>query len=176
MKNLPNILTIMRLLLAPLFPIVYFSDRVQNGSLLAMGIYILAGFTDVLDGYLARKYNVVTKLGTVLDPLADKFMLICALLTLTIDNLVPVFIVIFVIVKEALMIISGIVLYFRKDQFIIPSNKYGKTATIIFFLGVIETLLFNIPLLNIGLFSIAILIKFTALYTYIRHYLDIHSS
>jgi cardiolipin synthase len=175
MKNLPNILTILRLFLAPLFPVVYFSNHLQNGSYFAMGIYIAAGITDVLDGYLARKYKLVTKIGTVLDPLADKLMLISALLTLTIDHLLPIFIVSFVIIKEFLMIISGIFLYFRKDQFVIPSNKYGKAATIFFFLGVLETLIFNIELLNIGLFSLAILIRLTALYTYIRHYKEVHS-
>ena len=76
--NLPNILTTIRLLLIPVFVLVFFSYGTQ-GLIYGAIIFLIAGFTDVLDGHIARKFNLVTKYGIVLDPLADKLMLLTVL-------------------------------------------------------------------------------------------------
>lgn len=170
MSHLPNILTIFRLCLVPLFPLAYFSDQLSNGPLIAVLIYIIAGITDVLDGAIARRYDLISRTGIVLDPLADKFMLVSALATLTHAGILPPIILILVLAKEGLMVFLAMLLYLRRDRFIIPSNRFGKAATAIFFIAVIETILVNLPGLNLFLFSLAILVKIYALTTYIRHY------
>jgi hypothetical protein len=78
MKHVPNLITITRLFLIPIFIYAFFSGS-PYGQLHALLIYLIAGVTDLLDGYLARKYNVVSLVGIVLDPLADKLMLLAAL-------------------------------------------------------------------------------------------------
>ena len=151
MKNIPNILTTLRILLVPFIPIFYFNNKTH----LALLIYLIAGITDILDGYLARKYNAISKFGSALDPFADKLMLITVLITLTIDKQIPILIVIIVSIKESAMIIVGIFIYIRHDQLIISSNKLGKISSFLFFIAVVETVLLNIEIVNIFLFVIA---------------------
>lgn len=88
MKNIPNILTVFRLILAPVFVVVFFSGM-DNAHTLALIVYIVASFTDFLDGYMARRYNLITELGKVLDPFADKVMLITVLVSLYIWGRIP---------------------------------------------------------------------------------------
>ncbi|MEA3424220.1 MAG: CDP-alcohol phosphatidyltransferase family protein [Bacillota bacterium] len=167
MKNIPNILTTIRILLVPFVPIAYFN----YSPYLALLIYFIAGITDILDGYLARKYNAISKFGSALDPFADKLMLITSLVTLTIDKQIPIFIVIIVSLKELLLIITGIFVYIKHEQLIISSNKIGKASTLIFFIAIVETVLLNIEIINISLFMIALFIAIIALTTYIHDYM-----
>ena len=90
--NIPNILTIFRIVLVPIYLLIFFSD-LPNKVLLAGLVFILAGVTDVLDGYIARKNNLITKLGTVLDPFADKLMSFTVLLSFTIAGFIPAWII-----------------------------------------------------------------------------------
>ncbi|MBU5486372.1 CDP-diacylglycerol--glycerol-3-phosphate 3-phosphatidyltransferase [Clostridium sp. MSJ-11] len=137
--NIPNILTLFRIFLIPVFILIFFSG-IKNSFLFSTIIFFIAGITDVLDGYWARKYNIVTKWGVVLDPLADKLMLITVLSCLTIDNMIPHWMLLIVASKELAMIIAGAILY-NKD-FIIPSNIFGKVATCMFYLAIF-ILIFN---------------------------------
>lgn len=138
-KSLPNILTVLRMLLIPVFIFVYFSSS-SNAHYYALIIFIIAGFTDYLDGTIARKYNLITPIGTVLDPLADKLMLLTAITCLWLDALLPLWVLAIVFVKEVTMIAGGIYFYCRKEKHIIPANKYGKIATAAFFLAIITIL------------------------------------
>ena len=167
MKNIPNILTTIRILLVPLVPFFYFNNKIY----LSLLIYIIAGATDILDGYLARKYNATSKFGSALDPFADKLMLITVLITLTVDKQIPIFIVIIISLKELLMIITGIIIYFKHEQLIISSNKLGKASTLIFFIAIVETVLVNIEIINIFLFMIAFVFTFISLIAYIHDYM-----
>ena len=88
MLNLPNILTIFRFFLIPLFIFAFLSSLKFN-NVLAIVIFLLSGVTDVLDGYIARKYNMVTKFGKLLGPLADKLMIISVLWCLVVKKLIP---------------------------------------------------------------------------------------
>ena len=83
--NIPNLLTIIRFILIPLFVYFYFSNE-QFSLEIAAIVFILSGITDTLDGYIARRFNQVTRLGTVLDPLADKLMLITVLASVTMSK------------------------------------------------------------------------------------------
>lgn len=162
MKNIPNMITLLRIIIVPFFPYVYFNFSPQYALL----IYILAGITDILDGYIARKYDLITKLGTVLDPLADKLMLLIVLSTLTIDHILPLFILVIIGIKEISMIITGVILYIGKNSTVIPSNIFGKISTALFFAAVVETIIFNQYFINIFLFSSAFIFKLIALLKY----------
>jgi cardiolipin synthase (CMP-forming) len=131
--NIPNLLTLFRLLLIPVFALVFFSSS-PNNLLLSLFIFLAAGLTDVLDGYIARKYNLVTKWGIVLDPLADKLMLLTVLTCLVIRSYAPVWILIIVAAKELFLIGGGMVLL--KKNTVIPSNVFGKFSTILFYLSI----------------------------------------
>ncbi len=171
-KHVPNILSTFRMFLVPLFALVYFSD-LPNASYLALGIFILAGLTDVLDGYIARKYELITPIGTVLDPLADKLMQLTAISSLALTNVIPLWVMIFLLIKEFGMILSGIIMYFNKIKTVIPANKFGKGATVLLSLGVFLIIIFPESIISlITLFS-AIALKIIAFLTYLKHYIKI---
>ena len=77
----------------------------ENAHYFALIIFIFAGFTDFLDGYIARKYHVISTFGTVFDPLADKLMLLVSLLSLYLDQNIPLWVLVIMIAKEAFMIL-----------------------------------------------------------------------
>lgn len=131
--NLPNLITFFRLCLIPIFIFIFFSG-IYNSLLFSIIIFLIAGASDVLDGYIARKYNLVTKIGIVLDPLADKLMLLTVLSCLTLENYIPLLVVVIVAVKELFMILSGIFLY--KKGVVIPSNIIGKVSTLFFYISI----------------------------------------
>ena len=131
--NIPNALTLFRLFLIPAFVLIFFSGTDHN-LMYSTTIFLVAGFTDVLDGYIARKYNLITKWGIVMDPLADKLMLTTVLACLVVGKYIPLWILIIVAAKEVSMIIAGMVLY--KNNTIIPSNIYGKVSTFLFYLSI----------------------------------------
>lgn len=128
---IPNILSLFRLFLVPVFVFCFFCVN----KYLALGIFVLACLTDILDGFIARHYNAITELGKILDPLADKCMKAGALISLTIAKLIPLWIAIVMIVCDLAMIISGFCIY--KKKITIPSNFLGKLGTCLISLGVI---------------------------------------
>jgi cardiolipin synthase len=137
--NVPNLLTLFRLFLIPVFIIVFFSS-LSNSLLWGTLIFLLAGFTDILDGYIARKYKIVTKWGTAMDPLADKLMLLVVLSCLVIKQYIPLWILIVVATKDILMIISATFLY--REGSVISANKFGKLSTLLFYISIL-TLTFD---------------------------------
>lgn len=140
MKYIPNMITLLRLFMVPIFAVMFFSD-VKNHYIYALMIFLLAGITDLLDGYLARKYDVVSVIGIVLDPLADKLMLLTALICLFVTAILPPWILAVMVISEGLLILAGIYLYFHKTEKVIPANKFGKMATILFTLAVVLLIL-----------------------------------
>lgn len=143
-KYVPNLITTMRFFLVPIYIAVFYSSM-ENSLLYATLIFALAGITDVVDGHIARKYNLITKLGTVLDPLADKSMQLAVLITFALEGYIPLWAIIIIGIKEILMILGGLVLYYGKNDIAIPANKYGKFATVIFYITI-----FIISLLSKG--------------------------
>ena len=164
--NIPNFITLIRFFLIPVFIISFFYS--QNNSLLyPMIIFLISGVSDVLDGYIARKYNLITKFGTMLDPLADKLMLITVLSCLVIKNYIPVWIVVFIIIKELSMIIGGILLLNRDT--VVSSNFYGKLSTFLFYISIF-TLVFSTVLGKVMIY-ISVLTSFIALINYLTIYI-----
>lgn len=140
--NLPNLLTSFRFLLIPVFVYFFFSD-LSYGMEIAVGVFLLAGLTDTMDGYIARKYNKITKLGIVLDPLADKLMLITVLVCVTLSKNIPIWIIALVTLKEVLMILGAISLW-NEDNSVIPANIIGKLATLLSYIAIVS-ILFEFP-------------------------------
>jgi cardiolipin synthase len=145
---------------------------VEYGTRAAIVIFVAAGLTDILDGFVARRYNLVTRLGIVLDPLADKLMLITVLLSITIKNQIPFWIVAVVAMKETLMIMGAIAL-FNDHDIVVPANKFGKLSTIAFYAAVLAVT-FDMPFGQVFLdgfvvMTIAALVVYVNNYIYIRH-------
>ena len=130
-KHVPNILTIIRFLLIPF--IIYF--LAINQYIIGVILFIISGITDVVDGAIARKFNFITDFGKLMDPLADKLTQISVLATLMFKNLIPVWILVIVIVKEAVMIAGASCLYGR--DVVVSSKWFGKLATVLFFIAIV---------------------------------------
>ncbi|NTW70928.1 MAG: CDP-diacylglycerol--glycerol-3-phosphate 3-phosphatidyltransferase [Eubacteriaceae bacterium] len=169
MKNIPNILSGLRILLVPVFVYVFFSD-LENARLAALGVYAAASFTDLLDGYIARKYNYITDLGKVLDPFADKLMLLTVLVSLYLKGIIPGFILPVVIIKEAFLILSTSVLFFRKDRIVIPANIFGKSATVLFTVSIVLMMIFPENKQLYFMLYASIVLTMTALVSYLYTY------
>jgi len=142
--NIPNILTIIRFLLVPVFG--YF---LYNGEYVtAIVIFIIACATDVLDGVIARKFNLITSFGKLADPLADKFLQLTALTILTIQKIIPLPVLIIVLAKEIFMI-AGSILIYKKVNFVVQANWYGKMTTVIFSFAIVMTIiLYSLKIAN----------------------------
>ena len=106
-----------------------------HNQVLGAGIFVLSGITDVIDGYIARHFNMITNFGMIYDPFADKLMQITAVICLVILDMIPKWLLAIVIAKELTMIVIGGILYLRK--IVVRSNWYGKTATVIFYASVL---------------------------------------
>ena len=137
-ENIPNILTIIRFILIPFI----FISVINQHYLIGIIIFTISAITDVLDGYIARKYNYITDIGKLIDPLADKLTQLALLLALTLLKLIPLWILIIVFIKELTIIISASFLYSRKDV-VVYSKWYGKLATTLFYLAIVSSLIIN---------------------------------
>ncbi len=137
LKNIPNILTILRFIFIPV--ILYFIFT--KNYILAFIFFTLSGITDVLDGFIARKFNLISNFGKLMDPLADKLTQISVLASLVSVKIIPVWILAIVVLKELIMVIGASFLY-GKDV-VVYSKWYGKLATILFYLAIVISLIIN---------------------------------
>ncbi len=134
---IPNILTTLRLLMVPVF--AYTLVELER-PFTALLVFLLAGLTDVVDGIIARKFNMITKIGKVYDPLVDKIMQITAIICLAYVKIVPDWVIWFILFKEGTMIIGGCILYF--NNVVIQSDWYGKCATVTFYAIIVAIIVF----------------------------------
>ena len=135
-RLIPNYLTILRLILVP----IIFGLILYDHYTLAIIFYIIASITDVLDGFIARKYNLISDFGKLMDPLADKVTQIGTILALILKRIIPYWILIILSLKEITMVIVASVL-FKKKIVTVHSKWYGKAATVILFVAIVFTLL-----------------------------------
>lgn len=128
--TLPNVLSMLRLLLVPVFLLfIVLGDYVA-----ALVVLVVASFTDLLDGYLARRLNQITKLGKLLDPAADRLYIFAALIGLAARELVPWWIVAVIVARDVLIVVLGVVLAnFGFGP--LPVHQLGKVATFALFTG-----------------------------------------
>ena len=141
--NLPNKLTLFRVVLIPFFVSFLLPPYFEEyGNYIAVAIFIVASITDFLDGKIARKYNLVTNFGKFMDPLADKLLVCSALICLIQLELIPAWVVIIIIARE--FIISGFRLVASDNGVVIAASYWGKFKTAFQMLTVI-VLILNIP-------------------------------
>ena len=168
MKHIPNILSFIRIGLVGVFVWLFLSGRYAG----ALVVYAAAFLTDVLDGYLARRFNWITPLGKLLDPFADKLMVIAALVCICIRRYEqPVYLILFILTlaKECLMIAGGVFML-KKRSVVVYADWFGKTATGMFAAGIILTLLsFPLPMLqpwNVFVLIAAVTLSYVAMFHY----------
>jgi CDP-diacylglycerol--glycerol-3-phosphate 3-phosphatidyltransferase len=138
--NLPNKLTLFRVILIPFFVFFLLSPWFEGyGNYIALAIFIVASITDFLDGRIARKYHLVTNFGKFMDPLADKLLVCSALICLVDLSRIPAWVVIVIIARE--FIISGFRLIASDNGIVIAASYWGKFKTVSQMLMVIVLLL-----------------------------------
>lgn len=144
--TIPNVLTMIRLLLVPVFVVVYFRTSAEP-KYAALAIFAAASLTDMLDGYLARKLNQITDFGKLFDPLADKLMVLSAMVCQAVTGVFPWAAVIVVACKELVMVLGG--LFMLSRDVVVYSNIAGKAAQVCFILSLILSF-FHVPLAEWG--------------------------
>ena len=154
LKQIPNVLTILRFFIIPF--IVYY--LVKDQYIYAFIMLAISGLTDVLDGAIARKFNFITNFGKLVDPLADKLTQISVLCTLLFKGIIPLWIIVIVLLKEASMVCGASFLYGR--EMVVSSRWYGKAATVLFYLAIALSLIIRHFSLNL---SFDIIIYYLAL-------------
>ena len=154
--NLPNTISLVRVFLAPLVllflslristPVPYMPDMGEGsptwGDFLAGGVFIVAAITDSLDGYIARKHKLVTTLGKFIDPLADKVLVIAAMVALVELQRIPAWIVVVIITRE--FVVTGLRLGASAEGVVIAASRGGKVKTV-FQIVAISLLILNLP-------------------------------
>lgn len=176
-KQIPNILTIVRFLLIPLIIIFAF----QKEYVLTIFIIILSGLTDILDGFIARRFHLVSNFGKLMDPLADKATQITLLAVLAVQDLISFWILLIVLVKEIIMIAGASFLYGK--ELVVSSKWYGKISTALFYLAIVCSLfiiywntfiikhsekLNRLPSFDRGIYLLAISFTIFSLFMYLK--------
>lgn len=126
--NLPNKLTMLRVIMIPFFVFFLLTDCVKGSTWIALGLFCAASFTDFLDGQIARRCNLVTNFGKFMDPLADKLLVCSALICYVEMGLLPSWFVIVIIARE--FIISGFRLIASDNGVVIAASWWGKFKTV----------------------------------------------
>ena len=166
--NLPYKLTVVRMALVPFFVAALLLSK-TNDSLkwVALALFVIASLTDFADGYIARKYNLITNFGKFMDPLADKILTISGMICLIELGRIPSWIVVIIVARE--FIISGFRLVAAENGVVIAANYWGKFKTT-FQMIMIILMIMNIPQLQIVtniVMWIALALTLISLWTYI---------
>ncbi len=165
-KNIPNILTMLRFVLIPF--ILYFLSI--DNYILTFVFLTLSGITDVLDGFIARKFNFITDFGKLIDPLADKATQLLTLGALVLKNIIPLWILGLLVLKEFIMIAGASFLYGK--ELVVSSKWYGKLATVLIYVAIVCSLVikqFSLPFkFDTYIYYLAIISTIFSLIMYIK--------
>ena len=168
--SIPNIITIIRFALIPVYIAVNFSLCTYANEI-AVSIFFLAMLLDVADGYIARKYNMITVWGKIMDPIADKCTMITVVSCLVAKDMISPWLLGFILAKELTMMICGAFIY-KKGKIVIPANIFGKAATLILTLYIVDCVLFKWCTDEL-LFAV-IGVMLLAFLSYVRYYIKNH--
>lgn len=130
--NIPNMLTISRFVLIPVYLVLFFNGHIRTSFI----ILLVAGLTDILDGYIARTRKLITPMGVMLDPLADKCMMIAVILSLLISEMIPWQAAVAMFIRDASMIIGSAFFHFR-GKLTVPANVMGKLTTVLYYFAIL---------------------------------------
>ena len=137
LRYIPNILTVLRFFLIPFILLFLVNDE----FILAIIFLTISGITDILDGTIARKFNFITNFGKLIDPLADKITQLSILWMLVSKNIIPLWILVIVLLKEATMVAGASFLYGK--ELVVSSKWYGKASTVLFYLAIVLSMIFR---------------------------------
>lgn len=141
--NLANQLTLLRIVLVPLF-MVFLLVNIPYGNYIAAGVFILAACTDGLDGYIARSRKEITMLGKIIDPLADKLLISAALISLVELNVIKAWIVFVIIARE--LAVTGLRAVAAAEGYVIAASSLGKIKTVGQIVAIVILLLRDLPI------------------------------
>lgn len=169
-KHIPNLLSLFRFILIPIILNAIFNQDYW----VALIVFTISAATDIADGFIARKFDLVSNLGKLLDPLADKITQISIVASLVINNIIQPWILMILIVKELILICGATFLYGK--SIVVYSKWYGKLATVLLYLAIIGSLILrelnvtsNILLsIDFALYCLAIACTVFALFMYIK--------
>lgn len=162
-KHIPNAFTILRFILIPFIIVAI----VENEYIMAFIFFTLSGITDILDGCIARKFNFITNFGKLIDPLADKVTQISILVTLSLKNIIPMWILVIIFIKESFMIAGASFLYGK--ELVVSSKWFGKLSTVLFYLAIVSSFAikyWNIPQFDIYIYYLALIATLFSLVMY----------
>lgn len=137
--NLANKLTLLRILLVPIFLIFITVEFIPYGTVIATGIFIVAALTDKLDGYIARSRNQITRFGKFMDPLADKLLVTAALVSLVEFHIISGWVAMIIIARE--FAVTGLRAIAASEGLVIAASGWGKAKTAIQIVAIIFALL-----------------------------------
>lgn len=138
--NLPNLITILRILLIPVFIILL----LYNHFSWALAVFAFSGVTDGLDGFIARNSNQRTVLGTYLDPIADKLLLISGFVTLSFLKIIPLWITIVLVSRDLILIFGTLILHMIQGYIVIKPSWLGKCTTVMQMICILTVLFFMV--------------------------------
>jgi len=148
--TLPNFLTLLRIAIVPFFVLAVFAHEFN----LAVWIFVISGFTDVLDGWIARTFNLQSRIGALLDPLADKVLLTAAYISLAVPHgqavVIPLWLAILTLFRDFVIMLMAFVFYMFEGVKSFPPNWAGKLTTVMHVVTVSVVLMANVvPIPNI---------------------------
>ena len=130
--TVPNILSMFRIILVPIIVWIYFDSRIKDHYLLALVLVFISALTDVLDGIIARKFNLITDLGKILDPIADKLTQFVVVFCLACDYPLMTVVAVIIFAKELLMLI-GAVIFVKRGNETPYARWWGKLTTVVLY-------------------------------------------
>lgn len=166
-RNIPNLLTILRMAAVPIFA----SLMIEDNLLGAMTVFLAAEITDVLDGIIARHYNIISFFGKVADPLADKLMQLTALFMLAGSDRIPGVIPWLVLVKDLFLLISGLYIINTKEKVDVSSKWFGKLTSVLIFVAIMLVFLEASRTITDVIFWVCAAMALFAGIMYVRNYL-----
>ena len=141
--NLPNRLTVMRIILTPVFLFLFMADFIPFNNIFALIVFVVAALTDLADGKIARKRNIVTNFGKIADPIADKILSSAMLLGLMLLDMCSIWVILIVLTRE--FAVSAIRISAASQGLVIPANIYGKIKTVLqMVFSILVLLLFSV--------------------------------
>jgi CDP-diacylglycerol--glycerol-3-phosphate 3-phosphatidyltransferase len=129
--TVPNALTLLRFLLVGVMAWLFVEDQ----PIWSMAVYLLAAGTDLLDGYIARRFNQISNIGKVMDPIADKLMTVTALVCMLVMGYLTFGLLLVIVIKEALMVLGGVLIYFVFGK-VVYANLFGKISSAAYFFAI----------------------------------------
>ncbi len=173
--TIPNILCYIRILLIPLFVVLYIKAETAGDYLRAAGVILLSGTTDFLDGFIARKFDMITELGKLIDPIADKLTQTALIIVLLVRIEKMYLLLILFLAMQVFLIIAGLI-FLKKDMKLDGSKWFGKISTTVFYAVMLILVAFpsiSQPTINL-LMSLCALFLGMSFILYIREYLSMY--